>query len=89
MNLKRLFHSWLCQKSILKQFKYNLRNVRSPYAALLEGRPTSIRNNIYTEPRWFICDAFVWGETNEGYNFWSNIDTSWVNFLENKYPNLI
>lgn len=87
MNLKRLFHSWLCQKSILKQFKYNLKNIRGPHP-LLDQRLT-IRNNVYIEPRWFICDAFVWGETNEGYDFWSSIDRSWVNFLENKYSNLI
>jgi hypothetical protein len=86
MNSKRLFHSWLCQKSILKQFKYNLRSVRDPNS--FEHSP-NIRNNVYTEPRWFICDAFVWEETNEGYDFWSHIDSSWAQFLERKYPSLI
>ena len=88
MNLKRLFHNWLSRKSILKQFKYNIRNVRSPYS-VLAGQPSNIRNNIYTAPRWFICDAFVWGETNEGYDFWNHMESLWVQFLKNKYPNLI
>ena len=86
MNLKRLFHSWLYQKSILKQFKYNLRSIRDPNS--FEHSP-NIRNNVYIEPRWFVRDAFIWGETNEGFEFWSNIDSLWAQFLENKYPSLI
>ena len=88
MNLKRLFHSWLCQKSILKQFKYNLRNVRSPYFLALGDLP-NIKKNIYIEPREFIIDAFIWAETSEGYEFWCNIDVLWIQFLKSKYPSLI
>lgn len=88
MNLKRLFYNWLYQKSILKQFKYNLINIRSPYS-LASGDLPNIRRNIYTDPRWFICDAFVWGDTNEGYEFWCHIDVLWIRFLKSKYPNLI
>jgi hypothetical protein len=86
MNLKRLFHNWLHQKSILKQFKYNLRSIRDPN--VFDHSP-NIRNNIYTEPRWFICDAFVWEETNEGFRFWSHIDALWIQFLKSKYPSLM
>ena len=86
MNTKRLFYNWLYQKSILKQFKYNLRNIKDP--SLLE-HPPNIRNNVYTESQWFIWDAFAWGETNEGYDFWSYMHSSWIKFLKNKYPDLI
>lgn len=86
MNIKRLFYNWLYQKSILKQFKYNLRNIRGPSVL---GHPPNIRDNVYTTPQWFIWDAFAWRETNEGYDFWKYIHLSWVKFLENKYPNLI
>jgi hypothetical protein len=86
MNLKRLFYNWLYQKSILKQFKYNLRSIRDPN---FFGHSPNIRNNVYTEPRWFVCDAFVWEETNEGFGFWSHIDLLWIKFLRSKYPSLI
>lgn len=86
MNLKRLFHNWLYQKSILKQFKYNLRSIRDPN---IFGHSPNIRNNVYTEPRWFVCDAFIWEETNEGFSFWSHIDSLWIQFLKSKYSSLI
>lgn len=86
MNLKRLFHSWLYQKSILKQFKYNLRSIRDPGPF---GHSPNIRNNVYTEPRRFVYSSFVWAETNEGFEFWNHINSLWIQFLENKYPSLI
>ena len=78
MNYKRLFYNWLQKKDCLKQFKYNTRHL---------SRPNQVFR--FYDPSYFIVRAFDWADSNEGYNFWSYMDVSWVEFLESKYPNLI
>lgn len=78
MNAKRLFYNWLQKKGCFKQFKYNISHL-----------PKSDQVFRFYDPSYFIVGAFDWDGSNEGYNFWSHMDSLWVEFLENKYPNLI
>ena len=35
------------------------------------------------KPYYFVDDAFRWADTNEGYNFWYNINSKWRDILRN------
>lgn len=59
-----LFHQFLDENNIRKQFYDNLKKTKEPY--------TSTMNGYYSNLNMLINDAFDWGKSNEGFEFWSD-----------------
>lgn len=77
MTYTQLFIIFLKQNNIYHLFVYNMKNrvnIRWCY---------DIKTMSIYSPYCFVDDAFKWVNTNEGYNFWHNINTKWRNILKN------
>jgi len=77
MTYLQLFYRFLKQNHIYHLFLYNVKNrvyVRWCY---------DIKTISTYRPYCFVDDAFRWSDTNEGYDFWYNINAKWRDILKN------
>jgi hypothetical protein len=78
MTYTQLFIRFLKHHNIYHLFIYNIKNrhyVRWCY---------DIKSLSTYKPYCFVDDAFIWKNTNEGFCFWSDINTKWRDILRNK-----
>lgn len=70
------FTRFLHYQGLLSKFERNL-NQRFSTIEFLE-----LLSYIY--PEHYVAAAFAWDKTPEGHDFWSRVDSSWNNALENR-----
>lgn len=75
------FSDWLHYEGIFDKYIYNIRHYNPKN--LLYGMNTAVGIQAYLnscEPYCYIIDAFDWGKTEEGFDYWDDIDNSWFNY---------
>lgn len=82
---KKIFLRFLkehkCYKEYCKNYNNNSEFDSFPYFSLNDLYDDNEKNedcNVSNE----IYDAFSWDESNEGFEFWSEVDDDWTNFYD-------
>ena len=70
---KRIFFNWLQKHDALERYKRN-RYVFTKGCALKRRYCYPIMDIAEV-----LCSAFCWGDTPEGGQYWSNLDSKWIN----------
>lgn len=70
--MKKKFYQFLRDKKCLLEYLINGCGTDKMYTLteVLKERPEDA-----------ICCAFGWGDTTEGYDFWSNLSDQWENLI--------
>ena len=75
--MKKIFKEFIIflkEKEAYVNFKYNINKK-------FDWNQTPIKYYIkHTGPINFLFSAFCWGDTKQGYEFWSKLDKEWVHY---------
>ena len=71
---KRIFVSFLKQRQIYTKYIHNIHKYSYEYLSNKIDEYPSIKDPNYNS---FLCSAFLWHYTPEGYNYWNDIDRQW------------
>ena len=78
-NIVKTFVTFLKSNKAFKEFTSNLINdaeFRERFGDFID--PTEyLTYKLNKEPSLVLMDAFAWGDTQEGFDFWDNIDVLW------------
>ena len=73
---KRLLFNWLEKQGALKKYRVNRFKLTTP-------NDLPWRAYRYLSIKEAIVDAFNWGQTLEGSDYWVNIHMKWIYYLGN------
>lgn len=92
------FFKFLKENNAYTQYRINIchdrfenhsrkNNINFFYGMQTNIIPLETRKNIITVmvARNLINYAFVWSETKEQHNYWSELHAKWTNYIDNKY----
>ena len=74
----------------IKSSFFNLLQTRGVYTIWQEAVIASnkkIDNIFNNNPNWWIDHSFAWGTTQEGYEFWREIQQEWQDIYDDEFDN--
>lgn len=83
-NITKTFVKFLKKNNVFKEFSQNIiHDERFRIAFGEDAEPSDyIDKKLKNEPIMIFMDGFAWSETQEGFDFWDNINLLWMQHIK-------
>ena len=83
-NVTKTFIKFLKVNNVFNAFSKNIINGEKFRGAFGEDIEPSdyIDKKLKTEPIMIFMDGFAWSETQEGFDFWDNVNLLWMDLIK-------
>lgn len=82
INGKEILNSFLKERKLKTKYYNYVKQYKNNY---INNKKSKRKLNPKITLNTYISQAFFFDETNEGYEFWFNINNEWVAYYQNKY----